>query len=816
MSHLLQDVRYSLRMLRKSPGFTLIAVLTLALGIGANTALFSVVNGVLLHPLPYPHPEELVALHASKPNFAHGSISYPNFLDWQKQNHTFSAIAVHRSLVFNLTGSGDAEQLFGQFITSDFFPVLGTQPLRGRNFLPGEDRIGGPPLAMISAALWQRKYNSDPGILNRALTLNGAAYTVIGIVPSTFTLPVPYFQRADVYIPMGQFDKTALQHRDWGLGIHGIARLKPGATLPQAKADMAAVSHELALAYPQFDKDTTADLIPLRQQIVGNVQPYLLTLLGAVGFVLLIACVNVANLLLARSVGRTREFAIRTALGAARSRVIRQLLTESLILSLAGGALGVLVATYGTHAGLAALPQALPRAENVAVDWHVLLFTAGLALVTGVLAGVIPALSRTRSFDLSDTLKQTGRTVAVRHRVQSVFVVAQMALAMVLLVGAGLMIRTLVNLWHADPGFNPKNILTFGLSFPAALNTAEPEVIRQQYHQLEEQVSSLSGIKDISFLWGALPLAGDDENYFWIEGRPKPSQSEMPMAIDYIVSPSYRQAMSIPLQRGRFFTRSDDEHSPGVVVIDTAFAKKFFPNEDPIGRRLNLQDGRQAEIIGIVGHVKQWSLDADTKISPLEAQFYFPWSQMTDQYTKAYGSGSFTMVRTSGRDPAALQTVRAAVHQLSSEMVISNEQSMSSIVTDSFASRRFSMTLLSVFAALALLLAGIGIYGVIAYTVGARTQEIGVRMALGAERSAIVRMVLANGGKLLAIGIGLGVVAALGITRVMSSQLSGVQPTDPLTFVAVAVILGAVALLACYLPARRAAKVDPIVALRYE
>ena len=816
MTVLLQDFRYSLRMFRKSPAFTAVAVLTLALGIGANTALFSVVNGVLLNPLPYPHPEQLIGLHAAKPNFAHGSISYPNLLDWQKQNHTFSGIAGSRSMVFSLTGSGQAEQVNGEFITSNYFSVLGVKPQIGRDFLPGEDRIGGAPICLVAGGLWQRRFASSPDLLNRTLTLNGVNYTVVGVIPANFRLPDSGTQTVDVYFPFGLWTNNLLMDRRAGLGIHGIGRMKPGVTFEQAKADMAAVSRDLQLTYPDADKETSADLIPLKQQMVGRVRPYLLTLLGAVGFVLLIACVNVANLLLSRSINRTREFAIRSALGASKARVIRQLLTESTLLALCGGTLGILFAAYGTKAALAVLPQALPRAENIGLDGHVLVFTVLLSLLSGILAGVVPATLR---IELQAALKQGGRgSTGFRHVAQNSFVVTQMALAMVLLIGAGLMMRTLVFLWHVDPGFDPRNILTFGMSLPPAMNSAKADVVRQQYHAMEQKFVALPGIRDVSFLWGALPLADDDEISFWVEGHAKPaSDSEMPYALNYVVSPSYFQAMSIPLQRGRLFTANDDEHAPRVVLIDTAFAHKFFPGEDPIGKRLNLPNGnRQVQIVGIVGHVKQWSIDPNTQISPLEEQFYFPWAQIHDEYTEAFGSGSFMMVRTDGRDPQVLDTLRAATRQISSEIVIANAESMTDIVADSIAARRFTMILLSIFAALALVLASIGIYGVISYTVGSRTQEIGIRMALGAERLDILRLVLANGGKLLLLGIVIGLVTAVGLTRVMVSQLSGVQPVDPLTFAAVTLLLSLVALLACLLPARRAAKVDPMVALRYE
>jgi predicted permease len=818
METLFQDLRYGVRMLVKSPGFTAVAVVTLALGIGANTALFSVINGVLLSPLPFPEPDRLVTLHENKPNFEGGSLSYPNFLDWQKDNHTFSAMAVGRTYAFSLTGAGEAEQVGAELISADYFPLLGVKPLLGRTFAAEEDQIGAGPVALISAGLWQRKFGSAPDILGKSITLDARPYAIVGVIPASFHLQIPGFRETDAYVPIAQWTNPLLLKRGAGLGIHGIGRLKPGVRLEQARADMAGVTRNLASAYPDSDKGITAKVTPLKDSVVGDVRPLLLVLLAAVGFVLLIACVNVANLLLARSTGRTRELAVRAALGASQGRIVRQLLTESMLLALLGGSLGLLLAAWGTRAALGVLPSALPRAEQVGLDSHVLFFTIGISLLVGVLFGLTPAL-KTAQPDLHETLKQGGRGASgTQHRAQGVFVVVEMALALVLLIGAGLTLRSLANLWNVDPGFSPHNVLTFGLSFPPSMMNAPPDTIRAAFRDFDDKLAAIPGVHAVSQTWGAIPLSGDDEQLFWLEGQPKPTnENDMNWAIDYIVEPDYLKAMGIPLLHGRFFTPQDDTHSPMVVVVDEVFAQKYFPKQNPIGKRLNLNvSNRLAEIVGVVGHVKQWGLATDDQ-QPLRSGLYIPCMQMPDDFVAMAPSGSSVIVRSADNSAGLLDSIRHVSEQTSSkEQVIFGAQTMDSIVASSVASQRFSVILLAVFAVLALALAAVGIYGVISYVVGQRTHEIGIRMALGAQPQDILRLIFGSGGKLAGLGVAIGLAAALVLTRFMAALLYGVGATDPLTFGGVALLLTAVALVACYLPARRATKVDPMVALRYE
>jgi len=812
-----EDVRYAVRMLRKSPGFTVVAVLTLALGIGANTALFSVVSGVLLNPLPYPHADRLVTLHESKPNFPDGSISFPNFRDWQKDNQTFSSMAISFGWDFSFTGKGEAEQLRGSFISSDFFRVLGVNPQIGRTLEKGEDEVGAAPVALISEGLWRRRFDSAPDVLGKSMTLDGRDYTIVGVIPAGFDLLTRSFRTAEVYVGVGQRKNNLLLDRGSGLGFHGIGRLKPGVTLEQARADMDRVAHNLAVAYPDSDKAIGANLIPLKTYMVGNVQPLLLVLLGAVGFVLLIACVNVANLLLARSTGRVREFAVRAALGASQSRVVRQLLTESVLLAFAGGALGVLIAAWGTQAGLKILPAALPRAAEIRLDARVLCFTVAISLLAGILFGLIPAL-RTAKVNLQESLQEGGRGASgAHHRTQRAFIVLETATALVLLIGAGLMIRSLTRLWNVDPGFAPKNVLTLGLSLPPSMATASPSAIRAAFRDVDQKFQSVPGVQAVSQTWGAIPMSGDDEMLFWLEGEPKPAnQNDMHWAIDYIVGPGYLRTMSISLLRGRFLTEHDDEHSPRVVVVDDVFAHKFFGKQNPIGKRINFDgDAAQAEIVGVVGHVKQWGLDLDDSQS-LRAQFYLACMQMPDSFVAMAPSASAMVIRSGSAQPGLFDAIRHSSAQISGQQVIYGAQSMDSIVASSLATQRFAMILLGAFAAVALGLAVVGIYGVISYLVGERTREVGIRMALGAQPLDIVRLILGQGGKLALMGVALGCVAAVGLTRLMSRLLYGISATDPLTFAAVATLLALVALAACYIPARRATKVDPMVALRYE
>jgi len=817
METLFQDLRYGLRMLVRSPGFTVVAVATLALGIGANTALFSVINGVLLSPLPFPQPDQLVTLHENKPNFEGGSVSYLNFRDWQRDNHTFSSLALARNYDFSLTGIGEAEQVSGEFISADFFSVLGVRPLIGRTFAEDEEQVGAGPVALIGAGLWRRKFSAASNILGKSITLDARDYTIVGVIPADFYLVIPGFRDSQVYVPVGQWSNPLLLKRGAGLGFHGVGRLKPGVTIEQARADMEGVTRSLAEAFPDADKGISAKITPLKQQMIGHVRTQLLVLQAAVGFVLLIACVNVANLLLARAASRTREFAVRVALGASQGRVVRQLLTESILLALAGGGVGLLLAAWGTHAALGVLPVALPRAEQVGLDTHVLTFTVGISLLAGVLFGLTPALKTSQS-NLHKTLKQGGRGASgTRHRMQSVFVVSEMALALVLLIGAGLAVRSLAKLWSVDPGFNPHNVLTFGLTLPPSIMHANPDAIRAAFREFDDQLASVPGILAVSQTWGAVPLSGDDEQLFWLEGQPKPeNENDMNWAIDYIVEPGYLQAMGIPLLRGRFFTVHDDEHSPRVVVVDEVFAQKYFPNQNPIGKRVNLAASNQlAEIVGMVGHVKQWGLDTDGQQS-LRSDLYIPCMQMPDDFIAMAPSGSAVVVRSEGNSPGLLDSIRHISAQVSNQQVIYGAQTMNSLISDSMASRRFSMTLLAVFAVLALLLASVGIYGVISYVVGQRTNEIGIRMAMGAHQRDILFLILGRGGKLAGVGVAIGLAAAWGLTRLMTSLLYGVGATDPATFAGVAVLLITVALAACYIPARHAAKVDPLVALRYE
>ncbi len=812
-----QDIRFGLRMLHKSPAFTAIAILTLALGIGANTAIFSIVNGVLLNPLPFPHPEQLVVLHASKPNFEFGSVSYPNFQDWQRDNKTFSSMAVSRGYFFSVTGTGVAEQLNGEFVSSDFFATLGVKPLLGRTFTQAEEGPGAGPVVLIGEGVWRRKFGAAPDVLGKGISLEGRSYSVIGVIPASFHLAVWSLRSAEVYVPIGQWRNPGLTVRAAGLGMRGIARLKPGVTMEQANADMARVSRNLAAAFPDVDKGTTAKLVPLKEQMVGDVRPFLLVLMAAVGFVLLIACVNVASLMLARSTGRMREFAVRTALGASRRRIVQQMLTESLMLATAAGVLGLLLAVWGTHVGLKLLPEALPRADEIGLDYRVLLFTTAISLLSGTLFGLAPAFKTSRT-DPQTALKEGGRGASgTRHRAQGVFVVTEMAMALVLLIGAGLMVRSLARLWSVDPGFDPQNVLTFGYTLPPSMINGNPDAIRAAYRNFDDRLAATPGVEAVSQSWAGLPMEGEDDTLFWLDGHPKPANTNgMNGTIIYNVGPDYLRVMGISLRRGRFFTAHDDEKAPYVGVIDDVFANKYFPGQDPIGKRI-LLDGndRKLEIVGVVGHVKQWGLDADDT-QPLRVQLYTAWMQTPDDFTRLAPSGIDEVVRYKGDLATVTDAIRRTITQMSNQQIIYNPGTMESAISDSLAERRFAMVLLTAFAVLALLLASVGIYGVIAYVAGQRTQEIGIRMALGAHRLDVLRLMLWEGMQLALIGVVIGIAAGLALTRLMSQMLYGVSAADPVTFSGVAMVMLLVALAACYLPARRAAAINPMQALRSE
>jgi predicted permease len=813
LENLLQDLRYGARTLRKSPGFAAVAILTLALGIGVNTALFSVVNGVLLNPLPYPQANQLVVLWWDRTPGQHSSIPYLNFLDWQRESTAFSSVGGYLQDNMIVTGAGEPERVDGVKISASFFDLLGVRPLLGRSFRPEEDQIGAGPVALISDGLWKSKFASSPDVLGKSITVDGRDCTIVGVVPEKS----PIYTTADVFTPLGQFNEEPFRDRRASLGTVGIARMKPGVTLAQARADMDAVARNLAAEYPEANKGTGIFVNPLKDDIIGDIGPTLFLLLGAVGFVLLIACANVANLLLARSAARAREFAIRVALGATRRRIMRQLVTESLPLASAGGALGLLFATWTTKAALTVIPEVLPRTDEIGLDGRVLFFTLGISILVGVAFGVLPALKASQP-DLHESLKEGGRgSSGTRARTQNIFVAVEMALAVVLLAGAGLMVRSLVGLANVNPGFDPQHVMEFGVS-PSAARVTTPAHIRETYREITARFEAVPGAAAASPLVGALPLTGDSLVGFWITGQPKPSSAkEMTRAQWYATAPDYLKVMGIPLQRGRFFGAQDTETAPFVAVVDDGFARTYFPGENPIGKRLNIGiiDVEGAEIIGMVGHVKHAGLGA-TGILDQRGQIYFAISQLPDRVLPLVGRACTFVVRATGTPQAVSEALRAASQQFDSRQVLYEFQPMTKVVSDSIAAQRFTMILLGVFAALALVLSAVGIFGVISYVTGQRTREIGIRMALGAQRGDVLRLMLGHGMRVVLLGVGIGLAAALGLTRLMASQLYGVSAKDPLTFAGVAALLTLVALAACYIPARRAMRVDPMVALRYE
>lgn len=813
MTTLSQDLRYAIRMLAKSPAFTAIAALTLALGIGANTALFSIVNGVLLNPLEYPHSEQLVAVYASTTGFDRAPITYLNFLDWQRSTQTFASMAAYRNQDYNLAGSREGERLSGYMISADFFPTLGVKPVLGRAFDASDDQVGAAPVVILGGGLWQREFGSSPDVIGKSLTLNGTSYLVVGVMPAGFSF---YGHDRDVYTPIGQWNDPSFRDRRISVSARAIGRLKSGVTLSQAQADMDVIARNLAAAYPVADKETGITLVSMKEDIVGNVQPFLLVLLAAVGFLLLIACANVANLLLARAIGRSREFAVRAALGASRTRVIRQLFTESFLLASLGGLLGLALAWAGLRAALHTLPGTLPRASEIALDTRVLLFTMALSLLAAVVFGLTPALKSSR-VDLQEVLRQDSRGVAGGHyHLQRFFVSGEVGMALVLLVGAGLMVRSLSALWRVDPGFIPSHAITFTVSMPSSSASTSAET-RARLRQFDEQMRSIPGVRAVSVTLGSRPMIHDSSLPFWIVGRPKPANdNEMPQAMFYLVEAGFQQAMGLTLQRGHFVSPQDNENSHVVIDIDDAFARTYFPHEDPVGKHVHLEQFNvEAEVIGVVGHVKQWGPGTDAK-SAVEAQFFYPMMQLPEKLMPLVADAVAVVLRTEGDPTAIMGPVRQAVHQMDPRQVIYAVQTLDQVIAGSLAARRLSMILLSVFAGLALLLASVGVYGVISYLVSQRTREIGVRVALGAQPRDVMRLVLGQGAKTALLGVGAGIVAALGLTRLLVNQLFGVTSHDPLTFVAVTIVLVVVALLACYLPARRAVRVDPMVALRHE
>ncbi len=810
MQSLIADIRYGIRNLLKRPGFTAIAVITLALGIGANTAIFSVVNAVLLRPLPYVDADRLMVPWGRRDDTQNSAnVSYPDFVDWQARTQSLEYVAAYNSSA-TLLREGDAEPelIVGAAVSADLFPLLKVAPTLGRPFTRAEDQPNAPAVIVLGHDLWQRRFNSDPNIVGKQIRIGSSSATVTGVLPEGFQFPARA-SRTDFLRPLAAALGERTQRRS-SYSLRALARLKPGVTVAAAESEMRAIGQQLEQQYPDEGFRLGARLVSLHDAITWDTKTPLLVLLGAVGFVLLIACANVANLLLARAAARHKEIAIRAALGAGRLRVVRQLLTESLLLSLLGGTLGLFVAWWGINLLLAASPLEISRLKSVGLNLKVLGFTAALSVLTGVIFGLVPALQASRT-DLQDGLREGGRNAgggAARNRVRALLVAVEVALSLVLLVGAGLLGRSFLLLSEVRPGFEPEHVVTTSLSLSKA-KYPKPE---QGFAEIITRAAAIPGVEAAAVV-SPLPLGGDSNSgTFLIAGRPALRPEDKPYSNYRAISSDYFRALKIPFSRGRPFDARDQQHSPPVIIVNETFARRYFAGTEALGQHIMIE-GEQGnndappsrEIVGIVGDVRHESLDTEAG-----AEYYVP-------YTQAPEPSMALVVRSPDGDPGNLAvSLRQVIKQFDKDQYIPTIQPMTKLVVDSVARRRFNALLTAVFAVVALLLASVGIFGVLNYTVAQRTQEIGLRVALGAQTSDVLRLVLGQGIRLILLGVAIGLAASFGLTRVLASMLYGLTPTDPLTFIGVSALLVSVALLACYFPARRAMKVDPLIALKYE
>lgn len=809
-----RDLKYGIRTLTRSPGFTAIAVLTLALGIGANTAIFSVVQSVLLAPLPYHQSDQLVIVWEKIPPGRFISPSYPDVQDWQQSSHSFQAIAAFTSRSFDLTGPGAPAHLDGWEISAAFFRTLGVAPVLGREFSAEEDQPGAAHVAMISQRLWNDRFSGSKDAVGKVLTLDGASYTIVGVLPPGVNLG----GTIDICTPVRQGDPLIVNDRRTHAFV-AIARLKPDTTIAQAEADMSAVQKNLGELYPKFDQGLGAGVVPLKKALVGDVSGTLLMLLGAVGLVLLIACANVASLLLARAAGREKEFAIRAALGARRARVVGQMVVESVLLSLAGGGLGLALAWLGVKPVLAAVPGEVPRAETVGVHPAVLLFAFATSVAAGIVFGLLPALKLWRGNQQPSLQHASRGFTREHHRTQRSFVIVQTALTMVLLICAGLLLRTIMHLSKANPGFEIRDVLSFKVGLSPALSKT-PEAMRRAYQEMMSRIQAIPGVRSAD-LTTLLPLSGVDNGVpFWVGPTEPQSIAEAPRALMYSVGPDYFRVMGIPLLRGRSFTPADNLQSEQVGIIDSNMAEKYFPGQDPLGKSFTVPRVGPFRIVGVVGHVKHWSLGNQW---PYErVQVYTPFYQLSDQWLPVLHPLTTVVLRTQLTPASLMPAIKAAVFGSGGsgdEQPIYDVQTMRQRAASSMGTQSFPMVVLAIFAALALLLASVGIYGLLAYLVQQRTREVGIRMALGAQQADVFRMIIGQGLKMTLAGIAIGVTASLVFTRAFSSfshLLYGVRANDPLTVVLAALLLTVTAVTACYVPARRATRVVPTAALRQE